>query len=124
MRPNDSAWQAFRVSLMSPLITGEVLHEDREAYFQNLAKVTHHTPDGPKSVSVRTFRRWYQTYREHGIDGLKKRRRSDLGQPRQCNRAKVNRAEAHKRELATRSDITINKLLQLDSRHPQFPVDG
>ena len=70
MRPNDSAWQAFRVSLMSPLITGEVLHEDREAYFQNLAKETHHTPDGMKSISVRTFRRWYQTYRKHGIDGL------------------------------------------------------
>ena len=99
---------------MSPLITGEVLHEDREAYFQNLAKVTHHTPDGPKSISVRTFRRWYQTYREHGIDGLKKRRRSDLGQPRQCNQTKVNRAEAHKRELATRSDVTINKLLQAE----------
>jgi len=38
MHPNDSAWQAFRVSLLSPLITGEILHEDREAYFQKLTE--------------------------------------------------------------------------------------
>ena len=45
MHPNDSAWQAFRVSLLSPLITGEILHEDREAYFQKLAKESHYAPD-------------------------------------------------------------------------------
>lgn len=114
MHPNDSAWQAFRVSLLSPLITGEILHEDREAYFQKLAKEAHYAPDGKKTVSVRTLRRWYQTYRKQGIEGLKKKRRSDLGQPRERNRTKVDRCEAHKRQLATRSDVTINKLLQAE----------
>ena len=38
MRPNDSAWQAFRVSLMSPLITGEVLQEDREASLRKASR--------------------------------------------------------------------------------------
>jgi transposase InsO family protein len=114
MHPNDSAWQAFRVSLLSPLITGEIPHEAREAYFQKLAKQEHYAPDGQQSISVRTLRRWYQTYRREGIDGLKRKRRSDLGQPRKRNQAKVDRAEAHKRELATRSDVTINKLLQAE----------
>ena len=114
MHPNDPAWQAFRVSLLSPLITGQVPHEDREAYFQKLAKEEHYAPDSKKTISVRTLRRWYQTYRNQGIDGLKKRRRTDLGKPRKRNQAKVDRAEAHKRELATRSDVTINKLLQAE----------
>ena len=114
MHPNDPAWQAFRVSLLSPLITGQVPHADREAYFQKLAKEEHYAPDSKKTISVRTLRRWYQTYRNQGIDGLKKRRRTDLGKPRKRNQAKVDRAEAHKRELATRSDVTINKLLQAE----------
>jgi transposase InsO family protein len=114
MHPNDPAWQAFRVSLLSPLITGEVPHEARETYFQKLAKQEHYAPDGQKTISVRTLRRWYQTYRQQGIDGLKRKRRSDLGQPRKRNQAKVDRAETHKRELATRSDVTINKLLQAE----------
>ena len=113
MRPDDSAWQAFRVSLLSPLITGEIPHEEREAYFQSTARKTYHGPGGKKkTISVRTLRRWYQRYCEAGIEGLKAKRRSDLGQPQERNRAKVDRAEAHKRQLATRSDITINKLLQ------------
>ena len=114
MHPNDSAWQAFRVSLLSPLITGEIPHEDREAYFQKLAQEVHYAPDGKTTVSARTLRRWYQTYRKQGIEGLKKKRRSDLGQPRERNRTKVDRCEAHKRQLATRSDVTINNLLQAE----------
>ena len=89
-------------------------HEDREAYFQKLAKEAHYAPDGKKTVSVRTLRRWYQTYRKQGVEGLKKKRRSDLGQPRERNRTKVDRCEAHKRQLATRSNVTINKLLQAE----------
>ena len=89
-------------------------HEDREAYFHKLAKEAHHIPDEKKTVSVRTLRRWYQTFRKQGINGLKKKRRSDLGQPRERNRTKVDRSEAHKRQLATRSDVTINKLLQAE----------
>jgi hypothetical protein len=42
MHSDVLAWQAFRISLLSPLITGEVNHEDREAYFQKLAKQEHY----------------------------------------------------------------------------------
>jgi len=114
MRPDDLAWQAFRVSLLSPLITGEIPHEKRESYFQTTAQLTHHTPAGPKTISVRTLRRWYQAYRQHGLDGLQHKRRCDRGQPRPINREKVDRAEKHKRDLSTRSDLTINKLLQAE----------
>lgn len=114
MRPDDLAWQAFRVSLLSPLITGEIPPEKRESYFQTTAQLTHYTPTGPKTISVRTLRRWYQTFRKQGIDGLQRTRRSDRGQPRPINREKVDRAEKHKRDLSTRSDLTINKLLQAE----------
>lgn len=112
MRPDDLAWQAFRVSLLSPLITGEIPLEQRASYFRDKAQLTHHTPRGPQNFSERTLRRWYQTYREKGIDGLRRQRRCDRGQPRQKHREKIERAEALKRELATRSDLTINRVLQ------------
>jgi len=54
------------------------LHEDREAYFQKLAKESHYAPERKKTVSVRTLRHWNQTYRKQGIEGLKKKRRSDV----------------------------------------------
>jgi transposase InsO family protein len=112
MHSDVLAWQAFRISLLSPLITGEVTYEDREAYFQKLAKQEHYAPHGKITLSVRTLRRWYARYRKEGIEGLKPKRRNDLGKPRKRNQAKVDRAEAAKRENPVRSDITINKLLQ------------
>ena len=114
MHSDVLAWQAFRISLLSPLITGEVNHEDREAYFQKLAKQEHYAPQGKITLSVRTLRRWHANYRKEGIEGLKPKRRSDLGKPRKHNQAKVARAEAAKRENPVRSDITINKLLQAE----------
>lgn len=114
MHSDVLAWQAFRISLLSPLITGQVTYEDREAYFQKLAKQEHYAPQGKITLSARTLRRWYARYRNEGIEGLKPRRRSDLGKPRAHNLAKVNRAEAAKKENPKRSDITINKLLQAE----------
>ena len=114
MHSDVLAWQAFRISLLSPLITGEVNHEDREAYFQKLAKQEHYAPHGKITLSARTLRRWYANYRKVGIEGLKPKRRSDLGKPRKHNQAKVDRAEAAKRENPVRSDIIINKLLQAE----------
>lgn len=114
MQSDVLAWQAFRISLLSPLITGEVTYEDREAYFQKLAKQEHYAPNGKITISARTLRRWYARYRREGIEGLKPKRRSDLGKPRNRNQAKVDRAEAAKKENPKRSDITINKLLQAE----------
>ncbi len=114
MHSDVLAWQAFRISLLSPLITGQVTYEDREAYFQKIAKQEHYAPQGKITLSARTLRRWYARYRNEGIEGLKPRRRSDLGKPRTHNLDKVNRAEAAKKENPKRSDITINKLLQTE----------
>ena len=113
MDRNDLAWTAFRASLLSPLLTGEVPSGERGAYFQKLAGQTHQLPNGQrKTISVRTLRRWYQQLRQSGIDRLKPQRRSDRGQPRRCIQAKVERAIALKLELPSRSDQVINRVLK------------
>ncbi len=45
MDQNDLAWTAFRASLLSPLLTGEVSSGERAAYFQKLAGQTHLLPN-------------------------------------------------------------------------------
>ena len=113
MDHNDLAWTAFRASLLSPLLTGEVASGERGAYFQKLAKQTHRLPDGKqRTISVRTLRRWYQQLRHSGIEGLAPKRRSDRGQPRRSIRAKIDRAVELKREQPQRSDEVINRILK------------
>jgi len=53
MDHNDLAWTAFRASLLSPLLTGEVASDERGAYFQKLAKQTHRLPDGKQRSPTR-----------------------------------------------------------------------
>ena len=113
MDRNDLAWTAFRASLLSPLLTGEVPSGERGAYYQKLAGQTHLLPSGQrKKISVRTLRRWYQQLSSRGIEGLKPQRRSDRGQPRACLQAKIDRAVALKLEQPRRSDQVINRILK------------
>ncbi len=113
MDQNDLAWTAFRASLLSPLLTGEVSEAERGNYFQKLANQEHLLPSGKRSkISRRTLRRWYQQLRESGIERLKPQRRSDLGQARRSIQAKIDRAEQLKREQPRRSDRVINQILK------------
>ncbi len=116
MHSDALAWQAFRISLLSPLITDEVTYEDREVYFQKLAKQEHYAPHGKITLSVRTLRRWYARYRNEGIEGLKPKRRNDLG-----------RAQATSKRSSTRHRLSIshaqrpNDLLELWELGLQIP---
>jgi putative transposase len=113
MDHNDLAWTAFRASLLSPLLTGEVTPADRGSYFQKLSEKTHKLPNGiEKKISIRTLRRWYQQLRESGIERLKPQPRSDRGQSRRCHQAKIQRAVELKREQPKRSDLVINQILK------------
>lgn len=113
MDQNDLAWTAFRASLLSPLLTGEVSQAERASYFQKVTQQEHLLPNGKRSkISVRTLRRWYQQLREEGIERLKPQRRSDLGQARGSIRSKVARAVELKREQPRRSDQVINQILK------------
>jgi transposase InsO family protein len=113
MDQNDLAWTAFRASLLSPLLTGEVPSGERGAYFQKLAGEIHLLPNGQrKRISVRTLRRWHQQLRQSGIGGIQPRRRSDLGKPRRAIQAKVQRAVELKLEQPGRSDRVINRILK------------
>lgn len=113
MDRNDLAWVAFRASLLNPLLTGEVSSADRGSYFQKLASQEHTLPSGERSaLSVRTLRRWYQQLREQGIERLKPQPRSDRGQSRRSQKAKIQRAVELKREQPNRSDRVINQILK------------
>jgi len=115
MDRNDLAWTAFRASLLSPLLTGQVPSRERGAYFQKLAGQTHQLPGGQrKKISVRTLRRWYQQLRHSGIEGIKPQRRSDRGQPRRSIKDKIDRAVALKLEQPSRSDRVINHILKAE----------
>jgi transposase InsO family protein len=113
MRRNDVAWAAFRASLLSPILTGEVSKAERTAYFKKLSRQKHRLPNGKlDSISVRTLRRWWKRLREQGIEGLHSKRRSDHGQPRAALRARIERAIELKREQPLRSDRVINQILR------------
>ena len=115
MDQNDLAWTAFRASLLSPLLTGEVSSGERAAYFHKLAQEDHLLPSGQRSrISLRTLRRWYQQLREQGLEGLQPKRRSDLGKARSAIQAKIARAVGLKREQPLRSDKVINRILQAE----------
>ncbi len=112
MDQNDLAWTAFRASLLSPLLTGEVSSGERGAYFQKLASQVHQLPSGKQStISLRTLRRWYQRLRAEGIEGLQPKRRRDRGQPQTAIQSKIARAIELKREQPSRSHRVINRIL-------------
>jgi len=115
MDNNELAWAAFRTALISPLLTGEILRGQREAYMQNVASQERLFPNGKRAkVSVRTLWRWYQRMREGGFQGIVNQPRSDRGKPRRSIHARVTRAVAIKLEQPLRSDLVINKILRTE----------
>jgi len=91
------------------------VHEDREAYFQKLAKEAHYTPDDKKTVSVRTLRRWYQTYRKQGIEGCQS------PHDRYYNESRIVRAVAIE---SVQSYFLERELRRIDSTHSHASLAG
>lgn len=70
------------------------------------------------TISVPTLRRWEKAYRQGGFDALKPKPRADRGHARALSDETLQRAEALKRELPTRSARTIIDILQRDQASP------
>ncbi|MBN1814496.1 MAG: DDE-type integrase/transposase/recombinase [Anaerolineae bacterium] len=84
-----------------------------------IAARSHTIPHSPRTtISVPTLRRWEKTYRQGGFEALKPKPRADRGQSRALSDETLERAEALKRELPTRSARTIVDMLRRDSASP------
>lgn len=109
----DEDWPVFWCSLLAPLRLGEIPEGKRERYFHKLASREHLLPNGRRQkISVRTLRRQWKKFREHGVAGLYRQRRSDRGQPRTRHARMIARAIELKRQQPRRSAQVINRILR------------
>ena len=71
----------FRYGLIAPMLQGGV--NDRTAYMAEVAGRVYHLPGhGDVEYSPRTIESWYRIYIARGFDGLKPKKRSDVGKCR------------------------------------------
>jgi putative transposase len=112
MDRNHEAWAVFKCALLSPLRLGEIPEAEREAYFRQVAQEERLLPNGQrKRVSMRSLRRWWRQLRNHGVEGIFRRRRSDRGCPRRKHQELLDRAVELKKEQPKRSDVVIGRIL-------------
>ena len=120
----DEPWRTqvalFRYTLILPLLRHD-RHRDGPKY-QVRAAIAATPQDIPHSqrrtVSSPTLRRWEKAYRQGGFEALKPQPRADRGTARVVSPATLDRAEALKRELPTRSARTIADILRRDTASP------
>ncbi len=120
----DESWRTavalFRYTTILPLLrhnrdTDGSKKDTRAA----IAARPHTIPHSPRTtISAPTLRRWEKTYRQGGFEALKPKPRADRGQSRALSDETLERAEALKRELPTRSARTIVDMLRRDSASP------
>ena len=116
MRDQDQAWALFWCSLLHPILFGEIEASDVNRELKKIAQKEVLFPNGTrKKPSVSTLRRKLNAYQTGGFPALARRRRSDRGKPRAHTPEVLKEATAIKRDLPTRSHITINKFLR--ARH-------
>lgn len=106
-------WAVFWCSLLGPLLYGDIPAEEAGPFLRQLAQTECEFPDGKRRKPSRAtlWRKWKQ-FREKGLDGLMRRRRSDRGRPRRATQAMIDKAVALKKDQPRRSDHTINQFLE------------
>lgn len=110
---NDEDWAVFWCSLLSPVLLGEIPEAQREGYFQQLSREKRRLPNGQcRCMSARTFRRQWHRFKDSGVQGLHRRRRSDRGKARKKHADLLARAVELKKEQPRRSDRVINRILK------------
>jgi len=120
----DEPWRTevalFRYTLILPLLRHDRQRDGPKNHVcAAIAASAHTIPHSRRQrVSASTLRRWEQAYRQGGFDALKPRARSDRGSARAISIETLDRAEALKRELPTRSSRTIADILQRDQASP------
>lgn len=76
----------FRYSIIVPLITDLDDSKSKSAFFRSCSLQKYKDPFG-KSVSISegTIERWYYNFLKYGFEGLKPKKRTDLGKQRKIN---------------------------------------
>jgi len=110
----------FRYTLILPLLRHD-RHRDgaKQLLREAISDQSHAIPHSQRrTVSVPTLRRWEKAYRKGGFDALKPRTRSDRGASRALSPETLDRAEALKRELPSRSARTVADILKREAASP------
>ena len=110
----------FRYTLILPLLRHDRQRDGTKRQLREaIAGQPHTIPHSQRrTVSVPTLRRWEKAYRKGGFDALKPRSRRDRGASRSLSAETLDRAEALKRELPTRSARTVVNILKREDAGP------
>jgi transposase InsO family protein len=120
----DEPWRTevalFRYTLILPLLRHDPERDGSKKHVRAAITATSHAiPHSQRQrVSAATLRRWEKAYQQGGFDALKPRPRADRRSARAISSETLERAEALKRELPTRSTRTIADILQRDQVNP------
>lgn len=113
MRRDEEKWALFWCRLLHPVIFGEKQGAEIHRYLRELCQGEVLFPNGEKhKPKLSTLRRKLRTYRQHGFNALKRKRRSDLGKPRTVSEAVIQKAVDIKKDQPCRSDDAINRILK------------
>ena len=112
MRKKDEEWAGFWCSLLNDVLFGDVEPRELRKVLKDIASSERRFPDGKlRKPSITTLKRKYKLYRERGFSALARKPRVDRGRTRKHKPCVIASAIKIKRELATRSEGTINDLL-------------
>lgn len=104
----------FRYGVIAPVVVQPLERGEQARLLRELAGKTYEIPFSKATrVHKRTLERWLQCYRKGGLEALKPTGRADKGGSRALPRAVLEKAEALKRELPSRSVPQIIAMLQL-----------
>lgn len=104
----------FRYGVIAPVVVQPLERGEQARILRELAAKEYSIPFRKATrVHKRTLERWLQCYRKGGLDALKPTGRADRGGSRALPRAVLEKAEALKRELPSRSVPQIIAMLQL-----------
>jgi transposase InsO family protein len=113
LNKNQEKWAIFWCDLLSPIIYDQIEPDKTHQFLKSLAKEPVRCPDGHiKKPSLSTLKRKLKKYRTAGFDALARKRRKDLGKPRQISAEVIQKAIELKKDQPRRSPRTINRFLK------------
>lgn len=113
MQELKQKWALFWNRLFYPMIFDELDGEKLTHYIETLSTTEIIFPNGErKKPSKATLWRKLAAYRQGGLHALERKPRSDQGKSRTVALEVIDKAVEIKRELPTRSAVTINRFLE------------
>jgi putative transposase len=111
----------FWCDLLRPILFEEIGEQHPHAYLVQLSQEECLFPNGiRKKPSLSTLKRKLKMFQKGGIEQLKRKKRSDRGQPRRYSSDIVEKVVEYKKDLPTRSAHTINAFL-LENHKIEIP---